>query len=124
MDATTFSKELSKYKVIRPEDYCKSQIKQKNAVIAAGNKTVLKSTTSTTKQSQETKDSQSVPKSRNDVDVSFWSVFESTLRENSTLSTREITNFINIMRKSERDVIGSVNLEDLETAAAGLLSRS
>ena len=35
----------------------------------------------------------------NRVSVSFWTTFENALAENNVLSTREITNLINTMRK-------------------------
>eukprot|EP01036_Dinobryon_divergens_P031217 gene31216-40580_t len=96
---------------------------QRNAVVIA--KTAAPSTTASTAIAKDKVDTvKKETNITNRVSVSFWTTFENALAENNALSTREITNLINTMRKCEREFVRSVNLDDLEMAATSIQTKN
>lgn len=104
MDQVAFNRELAKYKVVRPDDYIKEQRKVKRSVaktplIRNGDKTQVVERKLTI----------------NEKDA-FWEILEVILREKANLSRTEVTNFVNIMKKSKAEMMELVNLDDLNAA--------
>eukprot|EP00428_Durinskia_dybowskii_P077826 CAMPEP_0170358958 /NCGR_PEP_ID=MMETSP0117_2-20130122/2497_1 /TAXON_ID=400756 /ORGANISM="Durinskia baltica, Strain CSIRO CS-38" /LENGTH=111 /DNA_ID=CAMNT_0010613185 /DNA_START=30 /DNA_END=365 /DNA_ORIENTATION=- len=109
MDESQFKKELGKYKVVRLEDFYRPRFKKVEAK-STGSKHVH----------ADRKPAGEKDKVKIDTkEQSFWVLMESALLE--VMSASEAGVVIGKMRKSMNEVPGSINLEDLDTAASSLL---
>jgi len=109
MDPAQFNKELQKYKIVRAENYCKSQVAKKSVV-----KSQTKSSTIETKNgSSDSKLKLSINEADPD---SFWKVLEVILSDKANLSQKEVKKFVGLMKKGKSEMMELVNLDDLNTA--------
>mmetsp|Transcript_62850 Transcript_62850/g.130668 ORF Transcript_62850/g.130668 Transcript_62850/m.130668 type:complete len:110 (-) Transcript_62850:107-436(-) len=106
----TFTAELNNYKIVRLEDHYRLRLKQKHEA-----KPEVKQIAAAEKQTPAAAEK---PKAD---EGTFWAQFENALQ--NVLDPAELSALIADMKKGVKDVPGSINLEELDAAAAMISAR-